>query len=162
MRGKEQKRQRVGRTRPVQREDYNSLASEYLDANSLMYKKIRVVDSHIDVGEALLDIGMGTGELIELGKYKFKKIYGIDIAKESIDICRRRFQGERNITLIQGSIRELGNYFQSRQFDYITCLDILEHIDLKECEVALLVIANLLRDDGKFIFTRTLPTDGNE
>jgi ubiquinone/menaquinone biosynthesis C-methylase UbiE len=105
-------------------EDYESLAAQYLDTNSLMYKKMRIMDSYTSMGNSLLDIGMGTGELIEREKHKFKKVYGIDPNNESIEICRRRFQKEENVTLLQCGIDELEHCFKFGQFNYITCLDV--------------------------------------
>lgn len=137
----------------VRREDYESLHLQYRDLNSLMYKKLRIVDSYINGGETLLDIGVGIGELIELEKQKFRKIYGIDADEESVKICRKRFENDENIYIIDGNINDLENLFEDRKFDYITCLDVLEHIKIEECKKALNNIYNLLKDGGKFIFT---------
>lgn len=137
----------------VYNEDYESLYSQYRDPNSVMYKKLRIVDSYIDDGDTLLDIGAGIGELIELEKQKFKKIYGIDVDEKAVEICRKRFKNDRNIHIIQSDINDLKNLFQEKKFDCITCLDILEHIEVEECKKALNNIYNLLKDDGKFIFT---------
>jgi len=137
----------------VRREDYESLHLQYRDPNSLMYKKLRIVDSYINGGETLLDIGVGIGELIELEKQKFRKIYGIDADEESVKICRKRFENDENIYIIDGNINDLENLFEDRKFDYITCLDVLEHIKVEECKKALNNIYNLLIDGGKFIFT---------
>ncbi|MCD6099027.1 MAG: class I SAM-dependent methyltransferase [Candidatus Marinimicrobia bacterium] len=137
----------------VHKEDYESLLLQYRDPNSLMYKKLRIVDSYINGGETLLDIGVGIGELIELEKQKFRKIYGIDVDEESVKICRKRFENDENIYIIEGNINDLENLFKDRKFDYITCLDVLEHIKIEECKKALNNIYNLLKDGGKFIFT---------
>jgi ubiquinone/menaquinone biosynthesis C-methylase UbiE len=67
------------------KENYESLLSKYRDPDSLMYKKLRIVDTYINGGESLLDIGVGVGELIELEKSKFGKIYGIDRDEESVE-----------------------------------------------------------------------------
>ncbi len=84
-----------------------------------MYKKVRIVDQYIRSAETLLDIGMGTGELIRLNKHKFKKIWGIDVDAESVESCRRRFRNDERITLMQRGVDELENSFESGQFDYI-------------------------------------------
>lgn len=39
------------------KENYGSLISQYHDPNSLMYKKLRIVDKYISKGKLLLDIG---------------------------------------------------------------------------------------------------------
>lgn len=133
--------------------NYKSLHSEYLDSSSLMYKKIRIVDSYMNGGDSFLDIGAGTGELIELEKHKFEKIYGIDIDEESVEVCYKRFEKNQNIYIIQSGIDNLKNLFEDEKFDCITCLDILEHIEVGRCRKALNNIYNIVKDDGKFIFT---------
>lgn len=138
---------------PHYKENYESLQSQYLDPDSLSYKKLRIVDSCINGGETLLDIGGGVGELIELEKQKFEVIYGIDLDEESVSICRKRFENNENIYIMQGNINDSKELFKDKKFDYITCLDILEHIEVEECKKSLNEIYNLLEDDGIFIFT---------
>ncbi len=134
-------------------QNYESLHSEYLDPFSLMYKKLRIVDKYIHRGECLLDIGIGTGELIELEKQKFSKIYGIDISEISVNICLNRFQNNKSIHIMQSNINNLKNLFANESFDYITCCDVLEHIGLEEFTTALDNVYALLKNGGRFIFT---------
>lgn len=134
------------------KENYVSLQKQYQNPNTLMYKKLRFVDSYINSGGFLLDIGMGTGELIELEKNKFERICGIDSDEESISICRKRFKKQGNINLIQGNIGDLKKIFQNNKFNCITCLDVLEHINTEECRNAIQNIYFLLKEDGQFIF----------
>jgi len=135
------------------KENYESLLSQYRDPTSLMYKKLRIVDTYMNSGGTLLDIGAGTGELIGLEKQKFDKICGIDIDKESVEICSKRFENNKTIQIIRGGINDLGNLFKDEKFDYITCLDVLEHIEVEESKKALKDIHYILKDEGKFIFT---------
>ena len=141
----------------IYKEDYPALEAQYLDPGSLMYQKVRLVDRYIRKADNLLDVGMGTGELIELEKHKFKRIWGIDTDTESIEICRRRFSTNREIALIECSLARLESPFESVKFDCITCLDVLEHMSLADCQRTLRIIENLLSADGKFIFTGTVP-----
>lgn len=135
------------------KEDYGSLLLQYRDPNALMYKKLRIVDSYINGGKTLLDIGAGVGELIELEKQKFEEIYGIDVSEEAVEICHKRFGNDKNIRINLGNIDNLGELFKDKKFDYITCLDVLEHIEIEKCKKALNDIHILLRDGGTFIFT---------
>lgn len=135
------------------KEDYESLAAEYLDPSSLMYKKMRLVDRYIHKAKTLLDIGIGTGELIRLEKHKFRKIWGIDTDTESIEICQGRFGNDQKITLMQCNLAESEGTFEPGQFDYITCLDVLEHMEPEDCQKTLRIVGKLLANRGKFIFT---------
>ncbi|MGA3198637.1 MAG: methyltransferase domain-containing protein [Halobacteriota archaeon] len=99
------------------REDYQSLIGQYADPSSLAYKKPQFVDSHVTVGMNLLDLGTGSGELIELEKPKFDVLYGVDSEEESLRIYRRRFKNDKKIHIVQSSETDLTSLFQSARFD---------------------------------------------
>lgn len=136
-----------------ERVNYNSLKSEYLDPESLQYKKLRFVDQYISKGHSLLDIGSGTGELIKLEINKFDEIYGIDADSESLKICRDSFKNKKNVHIFESNLQNLDVLFSDTKFDCVTCLDVLEHIELKECKQVLQSIHHVTKDLGLFIFT---------
>jgi 2-polyprenyl-3-methyl-5-hydroxy-6-metoxy-1,4-benzoquinol methylase len=135
------------------KEDYDALRSQYNDPSSLMYKKLRVVDSYINRGKTLLDIGTGVGELLDLEKNKFKRIYSFDMDKDSVEFSKNRFQDYHHIKIELGDLDNLENLIKDKKFDYITCLDVLEHVNLNTVTQKLNIIYKLLDDDGVFIFT---------
>lgn len=136
-----------------ERVNYKSLTQEYLNTDSLQYKKLKIVDSYIEKGNLLLDIGAGTGELISLENHKFNQTYGIDTDTESIMICKNRFNSKSNINIFQMDLDTFHHNFTDKKFDCITCLDILEHVDLNTCKKMLYNIYNMTNEGGHFIFT---------
>lgn len=136
-----------------ERVNYASLQLEYLDPNSLVYKKLRIIDNYMDKSHSLLDIGVGTGELIKLEKQKFDLIYGIDVDEESAEACIELFEKEDHIRILHGNIDILDSSLSNIKFDYITCLDVLEHIEMNSCGEYLTKIYNLLEDEGIFLFS---------
>jgi SAM-dependent methyltransferase len=132
--------------------NYSSLESEYSDPDSLSSKKIKLVDSIIPNRGNLLDIGIGTGQLIMTRLYKHEIIYGLDIDDRSLTICNKKFAENPNVTLIGGGFEDLP-ILTDIKFDCITCLDVLEHIDEKLIPSALHNIHDALNDDGMFIFS---------
>jgi ubiquinone/menaquinone biosynthesis C-methylase UbiE len=118
-----------------ERVKHESLKSEYLDPNSLQYKKLRLVDQYIPEGYSLLDIGAGTGEINKLEIPNFSEIYGIDTDQESLKICRDRFTSEKNVHIVESDLKNLGTLFQNNKFNCIICLDTLEHIKLNKCKI---------------------------
>ena len=132
--------------------NFEQLSSDYSNSGSLQYKKLRIIDSYIPSGEKLLDVGMGTGETINLEKGKFKEICGVDADYDSVRICQDRFLGNSSIKILQGNIHDLATLFGQKEFDVITALDILEHLNMSDCEVALSSCYDLLKDGGIFIF----------
>ena len=133
--------------------NFEQLSSDYSNSGSLQYKKLRIIDSYIPSGEKLLDVGMGTGETINLEKGKFKEICGVDADYDSVRICQDRFLGNSSIKILQGNIHDLATLFGQKEFDVITALDILEHLNMSDCEVALSSCYDLLKDGGIFIFS---------
>lgn len=129
---------------------YNNLQSDYSNPDSLSSKKILTLDSYIKGGHCLLDVGMGTGELVELEIEKFDKIYGIDVDSESVNICKERFKNKKHVEIAQGDITRIDSDIQ---FDYITACDVLEHVEINETKKILQNIHSLLDDNGVFIFT---------
>ena len=135
------------------REDYQTLIRQYADPRSLMFKKLRLVDSCIRGGRTLLDFGVGTGELIDLERQKFSNIFGVDSDKRSISICKDRFEKDKNIRVCQNNGSDLVSAFGDTRFDCLTACDVLEHVQLDESKRLLRVFYSLLDVGGKFIFT---------
>lgn len=136
-----------------ERVNFEALKREYLDPNNLQYKKLRVVDQYMPKSISLLDIGAGTGEFINLELQKFVEIYGVDIDPESLNICRERFKNQKNVHLFESDLTNLNSIFSNNKFDCVTCLDVLEHIELHECKTVLRNIYNITKDNGLFIFS---------
>jgi hypothetical protein len=77
--------------------NYRHLHSEYTDPTSESYKKLRIVDTFLNKGDLLLDIGIGTVDLIELEKLIMRtrfKIFNIKTENFPIncDYLRKKFR----------------------------------------------------------------------
>ena len=130
------------------KEDYKALESQYRDPNSLMYRKLMIDDKYISNGQSLLDIGSGTGELIEMQSSKFGKIVGIDIDSDAVNRMERRFHSNPNVRIINSGLRELDASLGHEVFDCVTCLDVLEHMRLDESIDTLRGIYARLKTNG--------------
>ena len=76
-------------------------------------------------GEKVVDLGTGTGiiPILLVGKYQPRKVYGLEIQKESADMARRSVflnQLEAAIEIIEGDIKEASKIFEASSFDVIT------------------------------------------
>lgn len=91
----------------------------------------------------ILDVGCGTGKNIEEFS-KFGTCWGIDYSTEAIAFCKKR--GIKNAVL--GSIQKIP--FPAKSFDFITALDVLEHVDDSK---ALKEIYRVLKPKGILIVT---------
>lgn len=94
----------------------------------------------------LLDIGCGTGKLMEDLEI-FGRVFGVDSSAISLDFCRKR--GIKNVSKCRLSQQELP--FKDNYFNVITCLDVIEHIE--NPIDALLEINRVLKPGGYLVVT---------
>jgi SAM-dependent methyltransferase len=93
----------------------------------------------------ILDAGCGAGLMLS-SLEKYGQTYGMDISPEAIAFCRVNFKGQ----LEQGYLPDNVPY-KNVQFDLITSLDVIEHID--DDVNSLKTLNSLLSPRGKLILT---------
>lgn len=132
--------------------NYDSLQNQYF-GSGLMAKKMKKVVSKIESGDLLLDIGCGTGELLNRVKDRFRLLYGMDIDDDAINFCSDRFRNYENIKIVKCNVTELNKKFKGTKFDYIAALDILEHLEPDIARKCLEDIYILSKRGARLIFT---------
>ncbi len=109
-------------------------------AFGLMYR-------HIQPGQSILDIGIGTG----LGSVLFKKaglrVYGIDRSREMLDACRRKGIAE----LTRHDLLDPPYPYDRESIDHAVCLGVLHFFG--DCSLVFGEAARILRKGGFFAFT---------
>ena len=109
----------------------------------LNYKK------HFNNSEPLrtLDIGVGRGEMLSCMKIWGHNYYGIDISHSTVKFCKK-------LNLLCEHVNDTEFWLKNHQkeFDIITCLDVLEHIPKEHLINFLKSIRNSLNKDGIAIF----------
>ena len=100
--------------------------------NKLLFSKKTVFDS-------ALDAGCGVGSNYTVLANHSKKVYGLDISIDSINYCKTKGYVE----LYHSSLEE---FQASKEFDLITCLDVIEHI--KDDNLATRKLYSLLNKNG--------------
>lgn len=96
-----------------------------------------------------LDIGCGSGEMMEVLNNFGSRTFGIDFSKEAIEICKKKKLNANQADL------DTGIKFDDDQFDLVWAGDVLEHVFdpmylLKE-------IRRVLKKDGYLFFS--IPND---
>jgi ubiquinone/menaquinone biosynthesis C-methylase UbiE len=121
---------------------YNETEPHFFPENQ---SKVKVVLKEIRgrSGPKLLDIGCGTGFIINLAKDLFDEIHGIDI---SVDMLSRVDTSGGNITLHNMEAEKLS--FDKDYFDVVTAYAVLHH--LKNYEMVLQQAFNVLKKKGCF------------
>ncbi|MBE3092245.1 MAG: class I SAM-dependent methyltransferase [Actinobacteria bacterium] len=123
-------------------EDYNKIEPHFFPENQFKVKEI-LKTIRKKSGPKLLDIGCGTGFIINLAKDLFDEIHGIDISEEmlnKVDISTG------NIFLHKGMVEKLP--FEKEYFDVVTSYAVLHH--LENYELVLKEVYNVLKRGGYF------------
>lgn len=105
-------------------------------------------------GMRILDIGCGRGELLAHFSQQEIEIWGIDFAQHAINLSQQLLDDANQETnpfafLIRSNAKELP--FPDCMFDIIFMLDIVEHLNPSELQLALSEAYRLLHSEAKLI-----------
>ncbi len=148
-------------------------AAEYFSRNAPAWNKLRSL--HIDEGEVekalsemlpaaagddLLDIGTGTGRLLELFGPKVRNGRGIDLSREMLAIARATLNhaGLANCAVRQADLYRVP--FDDLSFSLVTIHQVLHY--LERPERAIDEAARMLRPGGKILVADFAPHDLDE
>ena len=73
--------------------------------------------------DKILDVGCGDGVLYNIIKDRCKSYYGVDISKTALSQIKDK---KVNVRIV--NINEQKLPFQDNFFDYVVCLDVIEHV----------------------------------
>lgn len=110
-----------------------------------IYHKFRYdyVQKQIKPNSTVLDVGCGSGVLSHLLSQKGCKVTGVDIDKNRVNFCKKEYP---YITFLQEDILKLN---LKERFDYVVCLDTLEH--LNNIEIAVKNLKKHMKINGSLI-----------
>lgn len=104
----------------------------------------KVIDAYVPRGSAILDVGCGTGFVLQQLKNDYEA-HGLDAAPIAVDFCHQK--GLPNVHL--GLLGETD--FGRREFDLVSFLDVLEHLD--DDVDAMTKARALVKKDGLLLVT---------
>lgn len=115
-------------------DDYDIVYNPEQDLENLGYPKtlllfyqslLKDVISRYKIGDSLLDVGCGSGEILEIMSPYFKNCVGIEPSKKCCKLAKRK-----GLNVINDTFNNTVDF--SDKYDCITCFMVLEHIeDLK-------------------------------
>ena len=107
---------------------------------------------HIENSSKVLDVGCSVGYVGKfLKKRKNCSVYGIDIDKKNIEYVEKEGFYEKAVCVDLDNSKDRSRIKKEGfgDFDYILCLDVIEH--LKNVNDVLFFLFDLLKEDGKLI-----------
>lgn len=91
----------------------------------------------------VLDVGCGTGALLDEMSRNAGEVWGLDISPEALAFCRQR----GHTRLVQGDAAHLP--FRGADFDVVTAIGVIEHLD--DDEAFLRELARVLKPGGVLV-----------
>jgi 2-polyprenyl-6-hydroxyphenyl methylase/3-demethylubiquinone-9 3-methyltransferase len=144
---------------PAELARFNQLAARWWDERS-EFKPLHRINPHrldwIDslsalAGKAVLDVGCGGGILAEAMAHRGARVTGIDLAEKPLQIATSHAQGQAVDVRYMLSNAEDWAVSHSRQYDIVTCMEMLEHVPDPKAVVA--ACAQMVKPGGWVFFS---------
>ena len=125
-------------------------AKSYDDLNVKFAERFNLLNNfvvkHVAKNTKVCDLATGTGADIEILKDKVKEIVGVDLSKDMLEICKKKFSSKK-VKLKYASATETG--LKDSYFDYVILRLGFHHIKDKKAVVD--EAHRILKPNGKFI-----------
>jgi len=109
-----------------------------------------VLNKYLNKGDCVLDVGFGLGYGLTILSISASEVTGIDVDKKCIEYCQDTLIGRNPKVLC---LKHYDGYhipFSDNNFDLVTCIDVLEHVENYE-----IFLAELMRVSKKGVFIST-------
>ena len=126
----------------------------YLTPEIIRQRSLTLEALALQTGEQVLDVGCGTGLLLEQMARSVGdsgQVVGVDYSPDMLDMARHRCQDLGNVELQQGSVEQLD--FEAEKFDVVSCTQTLLYVE--QVETALGEIHRVLKQHGRVAILET-------
>ena len=149
--------ERTSRTRQF----FNSIAEDWDELNREVLGEFRLPEAVVDIlehhraetsrlCETCVDLGCGTGEVVELLRHNSREVIGVDGSPRMLELARRRFgEDSAGVSLRIGELDHLP--LRDGEADF-ACINLVLH-HLSRPEDALREIARVVRPDGLLLIS---------
>jgi SAM-dependent methyltransferase len=118
-------------------------------------------ENYLKDGATILDLGCGGGRNAHHLAQKGYQVYGVDIAAEAVEFCRKRFaRYDLPGTFEQGTFDQIP--FPDNYFAGVICIAVLDHATLESAQAALAEIRRVLMPNGVILLTFDPPDTDEE
>jgi len=143
--------------------DYNKIPLGFYDDVTKKKKGIRsfwhnqkfrrVIDSFEEPKDSILDIGCFSGTFLSMiSPEQISEQVGVDILKEQIDFANQNYATSYRKFIFINSLKEMDS-LEDNHFDYITIIEVIEHLTDHEIEDLIKIIHKKLKTGGKLFIT---------
>ena len=110
----------------------------------------------------VLDYGCGAGHLLEqMLQETAVNFYGLDYSADSIEETKKRTTGKSNLKQLV-LIDNLPTHFKDEQFDFITLIETIEHLQDEVLHETMNELFRILKSGGKIFITTPFNEDLNQ
>lgn len=113
----------------------------------------RIIDSIGSEKKSILDIGCFSGTFLSfISKEQIQEQVGVDILKEQIDFANENYATDYRRFYFIKDVNEI-SFIEDNYFDYITIIEVIEHLNFQEIETIISMAYKKLKPGGKLILT---------
>lgn len=129
--------------------------SAYIPSHVLRYLMAMSYATDMDQAKrkAYLDFGCGSGFGTEFVGRFFEQSYGVDRTPLCVDYARKIHSRSGSVYLLDRS-----HLHPDLKFNYITCIEMIEHVPVEEAKKVLKYLASVLTEDGLLFLTTPVAT----
>lgn len=143
----------------IVKDNYDRIADHYSETRKKeIWPELNKLAEPVNNGNKILDVGCGSGKLLDVFLTKDVEYLGIDSCSRLLQHANERYQGGNKlkrdkIEFRKGDILNLGE-FNELDFDFVFCIAVLQHIPGEDMRMqALRQLKNKVNSDGRVIIS---------
>jgi len=138
----------------IVKKNYSEIAEHYSETRKkVVSAKFKDIFEAIKPGSQVLDVGCGSGRILNELKEKGIKYLGVDNCENFITMLEKTKQKGSDNKFIKGDLLELGE-LKEYNFDYVFAIAVLQHIPGRDLQIiALRQLKNKVKENGQIVIT---------
>lgn len=136
----------------IVQKNYEEVAELYSETRKkVLWPELTALTQMVKVGDSVLDVGCGSGKLLQAFSEKEINYLGIDPSGKLLELARAEWGENDKRKFAEGDILDLGKLSET-EFDYVFCIAVLQHIPGEKLRIqALRQLRNKVKKDGIII-----------
>lgn len=136
----------------IVQKNYEEVAELYSETRKkVLWPELTALAQMVKVGDSVLDVGCGSGKLLQAFSEKEINYLGIDPSGKLLELARAEWGENDKRKFAEGDILDLGKLSET-EFDFVFCIAVLQHIPGEKLRIqALRQLRNKVKKDGIII-----------